>query len=245
MTVNSPVIRSFLQDRPDSIDIPLMNGLRVQIVPDIAAIALARTHQFAACVASESLLVVWDDDALNLLARAKQIEWELMQLLWTSSDIKSPGTSKRTSKVGSKLDLAIIEKEVEPDLEESLPEERPTIFINTVLMSIALCALITTLGIGARQILVEIMVERGHAKNPYTRVAFLAITPVWLFFGMFFFNVLITNISECVGPIQQLSINSKHYSAKRSPRLCRNFPHVTIQRPVYKEGLSIVIAGTI
>lgn len=221
-----------------------MNGLRVQVVDDIEALAHARTHQFAACIASESLLVVWDDDALNLLQRAKTIEWELMQLLWTS-EVKSPGTSKRTSKAPSKRDMTIMEKEVEVDLEEELPEERPTIFINTILVSISLCAIITTLGLGFRQIVIEIMVEKGYVKSPYTRVALLALTPVWLFFGMFFFNVLITNLSEMFGPIRQLNTNSKHYSAKRSPRLTKNLPHVTIQCPVYKEGLHTVIAGTI
>ena len=221
-----------------------MNGLRVQVVHDVEALAHARTHQFAACVASESLLVVWDDDALNLLQRAKTIEWELMQLLWTA-EVKSPYPSNRTSKAASKQDLAINEKEIEVDQEEQLPGERPTIFINTVLVSISLCAIITTLGLGFRQIVIEIMVEKGYTKMPYTRVALLALTPVWLFFGMFFFNVLITNLSEIIGPIRQLSINSKHYSATRSPRLTKNLPHVTIQCPVYKEGLHTVIAGTI
>jgi len=82
-------------------------------------------------------------------------------------------------------------------------------------------------------------------SNPYTRVALIALTPVWLFFGMFFFNVFITNIAECIGLIRQMSINSKHYSAKCSPRLTHDLPHITIQCPVYKEGLAAVIAPTI
>ena len=40
--------------------------------------------------------------------------------------------------------------------------------------------------------------------------------------------------------------NSKYYSAKCSPRLNKqNLPHVTIQCPVYKEGLQSVIAPTV
>ena len=40
--------------------------------------------------------------------------------------------------------------------------------------------------------------------------------------------------------------NSKHYSAKCSPCLTnRTLPHITVQCPVYKEGLSSVIAPTV
>ncbi len=64
MTVNSRVIKTFLQWSPEAVDVPLMNGLRVQILATIDDLARARKHQFAAFVASEGLLIVWDDDAV-------------------------------------------------------------------------------------------------------------------------------------------------------------------------------------
>ena len=43
-----------------------------------------------------------------------------------------------------------------------------------------------------------------------------------------------------------MKMNSKFYSANKSPRLTnRILPHVTIQCPVYKEGLDSVIAPTV
>jgi hypothetical protein len=40
--------------------------------------------------------------------------------------------------------------------------------------------------------------------------------------------------------------NSKYFSAKCSPRLQnRTLPHITVQCPVYKEGLTSVIAPTV
>ena len=43
-----------------------------------------------------------------------------------------------------------------------------------------------------------------------------------------------------------MKANSKYYSAKVSPRITgRELPHVTIQCPVYKEGLHSVIAPTV
>lgn len=43
-----------------------------------------------------------------------------------------------------------------------------------------------------------------------------------------------------------MQLNSKYFSAKRSPRLrTESLPHITVQCPVYKEGLSSVIAPTV
>jgi hypothetical protein len=242
MTIHSPVIRSFLEAMPEPVDIPLLNGLAVQILPRVEDLARARTHQFAACIASESVLVVWDDDAVNMLQRAKSIEWELMQLLWTTD------SKDMDSRSMSKVNLDVTETDLGDDssLENAAPKPRPTMFINTILVSISLCLLIGTLGLGLREIVIEVMVEQGHTtQSPYMRFAFLLFTPVWMFFGMFFFNVLVTNIAELIGPINQLTINSKHFSATCAPRLTKNLPHVTIQCPVYKEGLAAVIAPTI
>jgi hypothetical protein len=62
----------------------------------------------------------------------------------------------------------------------------------------------------------------------------------------FFAQVIVGCIAQCIGPIQQMHQNSKYYSATKSPRLvdCA-LPHVTIQCPVYKEGLHSVIAPTV
>jgi hypothetical protein len=46
--------------------------------------------------------------------------------------------------------------------------------------------------------------------------------------------------------VSQLTVNSKYYSAKPPPRIrTATLPHVTIQCPVYKEGLDSVIAPTV
>jgi hypothetical protein len=59
---------------------------------------------------------------------------------------------------------------------------------------------------------------------------------------------IIVNIEQVFGPISQLNVNSKFYSGKKFRRLSRcqqTLPHVTIQMPVYKEGLIGVISLTI
>jgi len=51
-----------------------------------------------------------------------------------------------------------------------------------------------------------------------------------------------------IGPIAQYHANSKYYSAIRprpNPTVDRALPHITIQMPVYKEGLEAVLAPSI
>ncbi|KAA8569388.1 hypothetical protein EYC84_001033 [Monilinia fructicola] len=160
MTVNSRVIKTFLQCSPNAVDVPLLNGLRIQILPTIEDLPRARKLQFAAFVASEALLVVWDDEALHLVQRAKAIESELMELVWKT--------------------------------DEEIEDERR------------------------------------------------------VFFTLFFAQVIIGCLAQLFGPVQQMSINSKFYSANPPPRILDgNLPHITIQCPVYKEGLHSVIAPTV
>src|SRR5437868_6351406 len=95
MTVNSRVIKTFLQWSPDAVDVPLLNGLRIQILPTIDDLPRARKHQFAAFIASDAILVVWDDDALHIIQRAKHIESELMELVWKTGESTEEETRKK------------------------------------------------------------------------------------------------------------------------------------------------------
>ncbi|KAF9773996.1 hypothetical protein IL306_008069, partial [Fusarium sp. DS 682] len=64
----------------------------------------------------------------------------------------------------------------------------------------------------------------------------------------FFCQAIIVTILQMLGPVTQLKVNSKYYSAKRTRRLDGTkipLPHVTIQCPVYKEGLEGVIRPTV
>ncbi|CAI6081654.1 unnamed protein product [Clonostachys chloroleuca] len=83
MTVNSRIIRTFLQWFTGP-EVPLDNGCRAQVLPTIEDIAHAKRQNFAAFVASEGLLVVWDKDALHIVSRASNIESQLRDLIWKS-----------------------------------------------------------------------------------------------------------------------------------------------------------------
>ncbi|KAI1334657.1 glycosyl transferase family group 2-domain-containing protein [Xylariaceae sp. FL0016] len=233
MTVNSRVIKTFLSWSPDAVDVPLMNGLRVQILPTIEDLSRARKHQFAAFVASEALLIVWDDDALHLIQRAKAIESELMELVWQAAD-KELDDEKKEGAI-------VREVELDPETGLPLPEKRPVHLINTYLVSIVLTIVVISLGSAWRQLAIEVSVD-----GSYIRLALIALAPVQIFFTLFFAQVIVGCLCQMFGPIQQLSTNSKFYSARPPPRLqTASLPHLTVQCPVYKEGLNGVIAPTV
>ncbi|KAB5528948.1 glycosyl transferase family group 2-domain-containing protein [Coniochaeta sp. 2T2.1] len=233
MTVNSRVIKTFLQWSPDAVDVPLMNGLRVQILPTIEDLPRARKHQFAAFVASEGLLVVWDDDALHLVQRAKAIESELMELVWRAGSEEEDEEKKGGPTVG--------EVEIDEESGEIKPEMRPVHMLNTYLVSLTLILVTVSLGAAFRQLAIEVSVDGN-----YIRLALVALFPVQIFFTLFFAQVIFGCLAQIFGPIRQLTINSKFYSARPPPRLnTHTLPHITVQCPVYKEGLNGVIAPTV
>lgn len=234
MTVNSRVIKTFLSWSPEAVDVPLMNGLRIQILPTVDDLPRARKHQFAAFVASEALLVVWDDDALHLVQRAKAIESELMELVWQTGEEDDEDGEKRAG-------LGVTEVEIDEESGEILPGKRPIHMQNTYLVSITMLLIVVSLGAAWRQLAIEVSVDGN-----FLRLALVALFPVQIFFTLFFVQVIVGCLAQIFGPIRQLTINSKFFSARPPPRLqSAILPHITVQCPVYKEGLSTVIAPTV
>ena len=173
MTVNSRVVKIFLAWSPDATDVPLMNGLRVQILPDIYHLSKARKYQFAAFIASEALLVVWDDEASNLLERARAIETELMQLVWETGQLAEEDDTLDEKAAG------YVGPETDEESSELKVEVRPTHLMNTILVAWTLIIVITLLGLGCRSIAIEMAIDKS-----YLRLAFLALIPVQVFFTL-------------------------------------------------------------
>ena len=232
MTVNSRSIQSVLAFSAGVSDIPLQNGLRMQVIPTMADLPTARSAQCGAFIADSGLLVVWDDEPSNLISRAADIEDQTTQIIWKMSDHDEEDfQSIMYNKEATMMDN---------EAQAVAPEERPTHLMNTVLVALCLIIVIVLLGLAARSLATEISADKG-----YYRLAFLALVPIQIFFTLFFAQVIVGCISQCCGPIKQMQVNSKFYSAVKSPRLRGALPHVTIQCPVYKEGLESVIQPTV
>jgi len=237
MTVNTRVIKLVLHnnDRPY---VPLKNGLRLQVLPDMSYLPRCQKHQFAAFIADRGLLVVWDDEPKQLLNRAKKIEKALMQMIWNGENV-DPDEKKSP-------DVDVAEVPVEDnasDVEAGDDKPRPVMLWQSVLAAFTLCLTVFTIGLGFRKLAIEVYTDNG-----YTRLALVAVAPLQMWVGLFFFQSIVNNVAQLIGPIAQMNQNTKYYSGIKPKRLRRDagpLPHVTIQMPVYKEGLLAVIEPTV
>lgn len=236
MTVNSRIIKSFLAWNPAAVDVPLENGLRIQILPGVQDLARARKHQCAAFLAEEGLLIVWDDDAMHLIERATGIQDELMRQVWKT---EAPADGAAADNV-----FGTDEKEkeiVDVETGEIKPQKRQKHKQNAVLVSLTLCLITASIGAALRQLVIESALDLA-----WVRIALITLFPISIFFTLFFCQVIWGSGAQIVGGLTQLKTNSKFYSAEASPRLRDSIlPHVTIQCPVYKEGLAGVIIPTV
>jgi len=168
------VVQTFLQYNAESGDIPLGNGLRVQILPSFEFLPRARKHQYAAVCAAEGLLVVWDDDANNIILRASDIIDELTRLIWDGSSMKD-----ESDDIDEKKGPYVTETEYDDETGMPVPESRPTHIQNAVMVGLTLVLVMLMLGAGFRQVALEIAVDSN-----YLRLAFILMTPVQIFFSL-------------------------------------------------------------
>jgi len=269
MTVNTPVVRALLGSisaRTNLGFVPLPDGLQVQILHTMGDLPRGQQHHFAAFIEDAQLLVVWDDDPEKLLARAKDLELRFIEIIWGKEkdgggdedddeddeapldEKKKKSTKRKRSRSRSKTKApmeSIHELELTPEeLEEALAnDKRPVKLQSAVMVSMTMTLSICCLGLGWRALAYQCVVDRS-----YLRLALIGVGPVQFFLSIFFFQTIIGNIFQLFGPNSHMSTNSKYYSGKPPPRLNRShgeLPHVTIQMPVYKEGLAGVIKPTV
>lgn len=181
MTVNTRVIKLFLR-RQDLSYVPLQDGLRLQILPDITHLPRCQKHHFAAFMNDTATLVVWDDEPRNLLKRAQGIQQQLMDMIWQEDspyqNEKQPSNGK-DSKVASVTEYTV-DSERDDSFQEDLTEKpRRTVLIQPILTGVTLFLIIAALGSGWRQLAVELAVDKS-----WLRLAFLLVVPLQLWLGL-------------------------------------------------------------
>ena len=187
MTVSSQVIRTYLGWATEAVDVPLKNGLRVQILPYMDDLPKARKYQFAAFIAADGLLVVWDDDPNHLIERAQGIESELMEIVWNQGNEKAEELNKE-----KRTTVAVEEIDEEDQL--ALSQHRPTHLMNTILVAFTIVIVTIMLGAGMRAIVSEVIVDKA-----YMRCVLLALIPVQIFFTLVRSNHAIFHVKLTFG----------------------------------------------
>jgi hypothetical protein len=244
MTVNTRIIKLFLR-RDDIAYVPLEGGLRLQILPTISQLPQCQKHHFAAFIQDQAVLVVWDDDPNHILERIQSIEDQLIAMIWkeeaTEDEIGTPGLASRMpSRVPSTYNLNSLRDSEVFDEKLALPP-RQIVLIQPVLTAVCLTLLIAAIGSGWREIAIEVKVDHS-----LLRLAFAIVVPFQCWLALFFMQSVAGCIAQMIGPISQMTANTKFFSGQAPRRLYGStLPHVTIQCPVYKEGLWSVIDPTV
>ena len=223
---------------------PLDSGLRLQILPNISALPDCQKHQFAAFIRTYDILIVWDDDPNHILKRVQSIEDQLISMVWKEDFDDTESGPPPHSAVPSTLVLNTNGTETSSQTRENGLQPRRIVLIQPILTAVTLVILIAAIGSGWRAIAIEMKVDKN-----WIRLAFLAVVPFQCWLALFFMQSVAGCCAQIIGPISQMNANTKFYSGIPPPRLPTDgscvLPHVTIQCPVYKEGLWSVIDPTI
>jgi hypothetical protein len=181
LTVNTQVVKPFLREI-DMPYIPLNNGLRVQVLPNITYLPECQKHHFAAFIQNPPILVVWDDDPNHLLTRAQGIEDHLMSLIWNLGEEENEKINIAVPNKAASLTAGIYVKEIfspqNSNSDEILAEPpRKIVLIQPVLTAVTLILMLAAIGSGWRYIAMELMVDHN-----WIRLAFLVVVPlqIWL-----------------------------------------------------------------
>jgi len=244
ITIDTPVLRHFTKCRIVS----LPGGLQLQVLPDISFLSSCQKHQCAAFIANKAQLIVWDDDPMHVLDRAAGIEADLLSLIWqakpeffqqTLSEKPSKATMMVSITSGLSSETASIDEIESGEIANSSATK--VVLLQPAIAGLAIGLSVFAIGTGWSSVAKEIMLD-----GSYIRCAFFLMIPFTFFTSLFFWQALVVNIVQLFGPIKQVHESSRFYSGKPPKRLDRGgLPHITIQMPVYKEGLESVIVPTV
>lgn len=176
MSVNTKVIKLFLRNNRTHF-VPLSNGLRLQVLPDISYLPRCQKHHFAAFIADRGQLVVWDDNPRHILGRAEKIEAELMDMIWQGSGFNQ---KNKTGKKGSQVAVDCVStSDQASDLEKQFDNPRPIVLWQPLHVAFVLLLSFACLGTGWARLALEIKVD-----NQFTRAAFVIASPAQIWLGL-------------------------------------------------------------
>jgi cellulose synthase/poly-beta-1,6-N-acetylglucosamine synthase-like glycosyltransferase len=124
--------------------------------------------------------------------------------------------------------------------------ERPVLRISPFFAGLSICLGICLLG----GVYIGKLVREVVLDGNWVRLALIAPVPLLFMISLFFFQTIFSSLFQMIGPIGGAFTNSRFYSCKK-PSLQQAYsqgftpPRISIQMPVYKEGLDSVIIPTV
>lgn len=244
MTVNTSAIQILLAQH-DEPYIQLEQGRRLQILPSVNYLPSCQVHHFAAFIQDTATLVVWGNDPTSIIEHTARLEQQIVATSLSSFNI--PREKVMSGRMSSRSKSVLVTEKPVDDYSDEVRSRREfprrvTVF-HSVLTALTLTLMMAAVGSGVRAIAIEV----GYDKA-MIRMAFIAVIPLQAWLGLFFFQSIVGCVAQLIGPISQTERNSKYFSGQppvRTEKIGQALPHVTIQCPVYKEGLRAVIMPTI
>ena len=249
-----------------SLEIDVGFGRRIQVLDSLDDLPTAKRYQFAAFVRKESSLVIWSEGFSKLFALAKDIEQKVIDAIWSDTNV----LVEKAAQLEMEVDTAVQEIKMQPrehvkprwwQAKRNKPEvkvqvtsmdgrhssssstiafdsrERQTILVQPIAVATVWLVLGVVLGLTLRKLIQQYLLD-----GSFYHFLLLLMMPLSLFFGMFVFQYIICNTFQLFGPVDVLNINSKTCSGIRpSVSTLESLPHITIQMPVYKESLPVVL----
>ncbi|WWD22045.1 hypothetical protein CI109_106533 [Kwoniella shandongensis] len=267
LKITSKVVQAIMaRCDEDAIEITLDVNTRIQILDDLSQLAGARKHQFAAFVRADACLVVWADEVETLIPSAEALEQRMIAYVWSGRhrelQVLEPESESDDEDIDEKDENdeegwvdrdAEKEKELrdgeEGDAEEKVGakegdwerrDRRPMMLYAPLVSGLAMILTFVFIGSGVRNLIKEVLLD-----GSYARLALMATAPFGYLLAIFFSICVMGNLWQMFGPVAQCHQNSAYYSGKAPERMTGRLPHVTIQMPVYKEGLEGVIIPTV
>ncbi|KIJ60764.1 hypothetical protein HYDPIDRAFT_98170 [Hydnomerulius pinastri MD-312] len=155
-----------------------------------------------------------------------------------SSPSPVPQKFKRTW-YGRKVPMSI--SEIEKGNQE--PLQRSTMLYAPIYNGLAAGLAIVFMGNG-----VQVILQEFELDQDYMHFVLLVLIPLLFSVSLFFTMQIFQNLTMALGPIAHYYENSRFYSAvppKANKEVDAALPHITIQMPVYKEGLEAVLVPSI
>ncbi|KAF7882095.1 hypothetical protein EAF00_011611 [Botryotinia globosa] len=223
----------------------------------------------------ERLVLIWNESVESIMTHGADVEGILVGLIWGShigtmtatspyasmtppigqtpgqTPGRTPSAISDDPEFNEKMNIvqAAIEREenkdtiFNPDIEAAAPPERPFLLLHAGVIGFAMTLVVFVEMLCASRLITEYQWDGG-----VLRFALVAVIPFFVSFSLFFMVVIAGSLFQLFGPLTYVRKNSQFYSAKppkrgRYPDL--ELPHITIQMPVYKEGLKGVIIPTV
>lgn len=182
----------------DGLDsIPIGDGLFLQLLPDISALAGCARNTQAAFIKDHAMLVVWADSPSLVLEKAAEVEQRVIGVfsrgMEAFAEIVEEGENEAAEKAAKQRrraqatksswqfwkapEVTVDEVASDVDSEDQMEPPRKTVLIQSVLCALTLILIILALGAGWRKIAIEIV-----SDHQWIRLAFLVVTPlqIWL-----------------------------------------------------------------